>query len=186
MAAAADGVTSDEEAVSDEVTASDKVSRPRPSRLDLVLGLIAVALLVLAFVQVRHESPDEQRDDARAEVFEVADQVAVRLTSMTRGTVEKDFDSFLALTTGELRRSFESQGELFTTLVKDSQVQSKGAVVQHGIMKIDAKRAEVLVATSAEVVNKETPEGEAREYRMRIVLVLVDEQWRAESLELVA
>lgn len=150
-----------------------------------LLGVM-IALTVLLVVQLRQPDPQKDEDRRRTEVVQVADDVAVRLTSMSKETLDEDYKAFLSLTTGDLRDSFEGQGELFTSLIKDSAVQSKGKVVAHGLVKVTRSKAEVLVATRADVTNKEAPEGQTREYRMRVTLVRSGHAWLADSLELVA
>lgn len=152
----------------------------------LVAALLAacVGLGGLLVAQGR-EHGDSYPTEERAHVLTVADRVAVGLTSMSQQTLKQDYAAFLDLTTGDLRSSFEQQGELFTTMFAASKVRSAGKVVAHAVVSLERDRAEVLVATRAQVRNKETPKGEARQYRMRIELVRDDGTWLARSLELV-
>lgn len=149
-----------------------------------LLIALCVALGGLLVAQWRgHGDPYPSAE--RAHVLTAADQVAVGLTSMSQQTLKDDYAAFLDLTTGDLRSSFEQQGELFTTMFANSKVRSAGHVVAHAVVSLERDRAEVLVATRAQVHNKEAPNGEARQYRMRIELVRGGGRWLARSLELV-
>ncbi len=143
--------------------------------LGVALGLIASGLRTAG-----------RTDDDRQEALAAARQQAVNLTSIDHRTAATDIDRILAGSTGELAAQFRKEKQPLVTLLGTTQSRSQGEVLDAGVVSLNARTAEVLVAVDANVNNVETQMagkgGLLNRYRMSLSLVRVGSGWLVEQV----
>lgn len=163
------------------------------ARLPLVLGGLAVLLLVACVVggyAVYREH--DNRAAARAEqerygeVLEAARQTATAFVNIDYRDPQASFDAVAAGATGEFLEQYEGSTESLVELLTTNESVMSGAVRAAAVTGIDADSATVIVATNGSVSNVSSDEEQtARDFRLRLDLLLVDDVWRTNNLEFV-
>ncbi len=157
----------------------------RGGRLLAVLG--AAALLTVAAsgyfgVRLFQQHQAERRDQ---DILAAARQLALNFTSLDYRHYDQDSKNVLNLATGDFRQQFASQTSNLTQLVTSNKSVSEGQVLDAGIARADAKSASVLVAVDSKVTNVSAPQGQARNYRLQVDLVLQGGRWLTSNVEFV-
>ena len=163
-----------------------RILRPRRRLLLGALLLALLAAITIGVFQLKQLQGNSRDAELSASAVQVATQVVTHLTSVTSTTAPADLKRLLGETTGAFRDQFSQQENLYSKLLNDSQVSSKGTVVQAGVESIQPGKATVLIAAVAEVKNNTAAGGQHRVYRMRVSLERDGDRWLASNMELVA
>ncbi|MEU9823386.1 hypothetical protein [Pseudonocardia alni] len=164
------------------------MSRPRfrlPSRsLALPIGLGVVALLLAALVTVLAvRLAGGTGDDEPALV--AARQTATDLLTIAPDTADATLRRLEDGTTGEFHEQLGSRSGTFAGTIRDAKVSSTGEVSAAGVAERGPGRAVVLVSADSTVHNAQVPDGEPRQYRMRMTVEQEDGRWLVSRLEFV-
>ncbi|RRO17966.1 hypothetical protein EIL87_06765 [Saccharopolyspora rhizosphaerae] len=151
--------------------------------------VVAVLLLVVLVVAGTHfhnaAAAAAAKDESDRRAVAVARQAALGLTNISAQTVEQDTQRLAALATGAFADQFAQQTTAFRDIVTGSQVTSRGEVVEAALSHSDGRTAVALAAVRATVGNAAAPEGQQRQYRLRITLEKTAETWLVANLEFV-
>lgn len=163
------------------------------ARLPGVLAALAVLLLVACAVggyAVYREH--DNRSAALAEqqrygaVLEAARQTATAFVNIDYRDPQASFDAVAAGATGEFLDQYVGSTESLVDLLKTNQSVMTGAVGAAAVTGLDADSATVIVATNGSVSNVSSNEEQtARDFRLRLDLLLVAGEWRTNNLEFV-
>lgn len=157
------------------------VAQPRYRRIIWAgIAVLLAALIVQTILVVRAERAEADRRDAT----EVAERVAIGLTSFHADDRGKELAKLKHDLTGALQRQVTSERALLDAM-KDFKASSTSSVELAGVEAKGKKSCRVLVAVTARVKNQDAPTGEARLYRMRLTLYDVNGRWRASAMEMV-
>ncbi|MET7768441.1 hypothetical protein [Nocardia sp. NPDC005366] len=181
-----DAATDDAPAVPLEHNAAP-VIRGRRRRIAVIST--AVALIVAAFavsgfsVWHHHQLTQEQR--RTAEFTAAARQGVVALTTLDFNHAPEDVQRVLDNSTGSFREDFKSRAEDFTTVIRQSQVSTEGAVNGVAVESMTEDTAVVLVAATSQVTNSAGAKQEPRAWRLSVTVTRVDGQIKMSKVEFV-
>lgn len=154
-------------------------------RLVVVLAaavtVLAVLVAGLAVAIVR----DRGQADRRTAILAAARQEAVNFTTLDYRQFDRDTARVLDGATGTFRQQFQDRIAELRTLVTDNQAVTSGQVLEAGLVSADAQTARVLVAVDSKVTNKAAPQGQLRNYRLRVELREVNGRWLASDVQFV-
>lgn len=161
-----------------------------PAEVRRTGGLVAATLLLVGLVVAGthfHNSARAaaERDESDGQAVAVARQAALDLTNISAQTIDQDTQRLAALATGAFSDQFAQQTTAFRDIVTGSQVTSRGEVVEAALSRSDGRTAVALAAVRATVGNAASPEGQQRQYRLRITLDKTAETWLVANLEFV-
>ncbi|MFI6763974.1 hypothetical protein [Streptomyces sp. NPDC050355] len=166
--------------------ATEAVRAARESRvLPVVLaGVLAVLVVLSGFFGVRlyQQHGEEQRSQ---DILAAARQSAVNFTSLDYRHYDRDSKNVLKGATGDFKEQFTAQTKELTKLVADNKSVSEGHVLEAGIAKAGDTSARVLVVADGRVTNVAAPQGQARNYRLQLDLVLEGGRWLTSNVEFV-
>ncbi|MGG7575074.1 hypothetical protein [Streptomyces sirii] len=166
--------------------ATEAVRAARESRaLPVVLaGVLAVLVVLSGFFGVRlyQQHGEEQRSQ---DILAAARQSAVNFTSLDYRHYDRDSKNVLKGATGDFKEQFTAQTKELTELVADNKSVSEGHVLEAGIAKAGDTSARVLVVADGRVTNVAAPQGQARNYRLQLDLVLEGGRWLTSNVEFV-
>jgi Mce-associated membrane protein len=153
-------------------------------------GLVVATLLLIGLAALGthfHNAAEAaaERDESDRQAVAVARQAALGLTNISAQTVDQDSRRLTALATGDFREQFAQQSTAFRDIVTGSKVTSRGEVVEAALSRSDGTTAVALAAVRATVGNAASPEGQQRQYRLRITLEKTGETWLVANLEFV-
>ncbi|TWG08066.1 Mce protein [Saccharopolyspora dendranthemae] len=152
----------------------------------LVMATALLVGLVVAGTQFQNSArAAAEREESGRQAVAVARQAALALTNISAPTVEQDSQRLASLATGAFSDQFAQQSPAFRDLVTGSQVTSRGEVVEAALSHADDRTAVALAAVRATVGNAGSPEGQERQYRMRITLEKTAGTWLVANLEFV-
>lgn len=147
-----------------------------------VLALVAVAAGVLGYLR---ERAAQTAETDRQVAVQAARQEVITLTSIGKATAQDDLARLLDGATGSFKQQFTQQSDAFKQVLDQSGVESKGVIQEAGVLDSKDGAATVLVAATATVKNTQTPDGAARQYRMKVSLQKQDGKWLVCDLEFV-
>ncbi|WP_406689798.1 hypothetical protein REH65_28060 [Saccharopolyspora sp. ID03-671] len=147
------------------------------------LLLIGLAVLGTRFHQTAQAEAEEEESDRQA--VAAARQAALGLTNLSARTIDQDARRLAGMATGAFKDQFASQATAFRDIVTGSQVTSRGEVVEAALERSDGRTAVALAAVRATVGNAAAPEGEQRQYRLRITVEKTAQTWLVANLEFV-
>ena len=153
---------------------------PQAAAMVLAAGLVAVATLLL--LRLNDANAEE---DSRQSALQVARQVAVGLTTVSKDTAQQDVSHLMDMATGSFKDQFSQQADVFRKVVQQASVTSKGTVAEAGVSSVDGDTVTVPAAVSASVQNADAPSGEQRQYRMKMQLQHDGDRWLVSDLEFV-
>ncbi|MEV7381519.1 hypothetical protein [Streptomyces lydicus] len=150
----------------------------------VLAGVLAVLVVLSGFFGVRlyQQHGEEQRNQ---DILAAARQSAVNFASLDYRHYDRDSKNVLKGATGDFKKQFSAQTKQLTKLVGDNKSVSEGHVLEAGIAKADDKSAQVLVVADSRVTNVAAPQGQARNYRLQLDLVLEGGRWLTSNVEFV-
>jgi Mce-associated membrane protein len=170
---AVDEPTADEPVVTDEPAASRqrRLRLPRPS-LALAAAALAVALTVGfvaagVYMTLHHQRVVAQQERS-AEFAAAARQGVVTLMSLDFTRAKEDVQRIIDNTTGDFRKDFEGQAEIFTQVAQESKVITEATVNSVAVASMTQDTATVLVAVTTNVSNAASQEQQPRSWRLSV------------------
>jgi Mce-associated membrane protein len=162
----------------------------RPFRLRVgSIGALAVVAVLLAgvagwlAVQLRSDAADRSRDEA---ILAVARQTVVNLLTIEPSSTDAAMTRLRRSATGEFAQQLIAQTDAFRQVVDGAHVTATGGVSEAGLKAITDDQATVLLSAVGTVKNDEAPQGEPRQYRMRLDLQhQPDGAWLVSKLDFV-
>jgi Mce-associated membrane protein len=164
----------DEPAATVEPAATSRQRRlrlPRPS-LALAAAALAVALTVGfvaagVYMTLHHQRVVAQQEQS-AEFAAAARQGVVTLMSLDFTRAEEDVQRIIDNTTGDFRKDFEGQAEIFTQVAQESKVITEATVNSVAVASMTQDTATVLVAVTTNVSNAASQEQQPRSWRLSV------------------
>lgn len=161
-------------AVTDEPAAASRQRRlrlPRPS-LALAAAALAIALTVGfvaagVYMTLHHQRVVAQQERS-AEFAAAARQGVVTLMSLDFTRAEEDVQRIIDNTTGDFRKDFEGQAEIFTQVAQESKVITEATVNSVAVASMTQDTATVLVAVTTNVSNAASQEQQPRSWRLSV------------------
>lgn len=157
---------------------------------DRLVGLVLLAVLV-GLVAFGLTCAKDVREGARSRsagesAVKAARTEVLALTTIGFDTSDAGIKRILDGATQGFRDQFEDQAKAFRAALTDSKVTSTGDVASAGLTKLAGDKAEVLVAATGTIKNKDTKSSQPRNYRLRVDLERVDGDWLVSNMEFVA
>ncbi|MDJ0340984.1 hypothetical protein QMK19_08860 [Streptomyces sp. H10-C2] len=162
------------------------VGSARRSRV-LPASLAGAAVLLTALsgdlgLRLYQQHQQERRDQ---DIVAAARQSALNFTSLDYRHYERDSANVLNGATGDFKKQFAAQTTELTKLVGTNKSVSEGQVLEAGIARSDGHSARVLIVVDSKVTNIAAPQGQARNYRLQLDLVLQGGRWLTSDVEFV-
>lgn len=154
-----------------------------PTAIALVVALVGALVFTIWFgIKLAQGFGVEQ---GRSNALAAAKDVAVNFTTYDVGTAEADMKRLVAGFTPSL--SGEGAQNDVLAQVRKGEVKSTGEVTEAGVISYDpvGDVARVLISVRAQVSTREEPGGQAREYRMEMLMVNRGD-WLADRVEFVS
>jgi hypothetical protein len=151
-----------------------------------VLVVALVALLAFGFHQaqdVRENARDRSSGEA---ALKAARSEVLALTTLSATSSDADIARILRGATRSFRDQFEDQAKAFRSALVTSKVTSTGEIASAGLTRLKSDSAQVVVAATGTVSNKDTPQAKPRNYRLRVDLEKVGGRWLVSGMEFVA
>jgi len=149
-------------------------------------GLIVVALLVFAVERALAWHDDRQRADDEESAAAAASAEVEGLIDVSASTSAEDINKLLDGATAGFRDQLEEQADRLRKALTKNRVTATGEVVSVGVVKLEDRRATVIVAAAGTVENEQAADAEPRNYRLRVDLQKSGDQWLVSGLEFVA
>lgn len=151
-----------------------------------VLGVtILIGAIAFGSIQFRDLRDHDQREQARQDVLTLAGQQVLDLTTLDSTNVAARIRTMQARSEGTFKTQLSALAATFSSVIKKGAVRSTGAVNAKAVVLLSATRAEVIVASTAQVSDGKT-QSEARTYRFAVDLVLKNGDWLISGMEFVA
>ncbi|HVW45232.1 MAG TPA: hypothetical protein VHC18_28165 [Amycolatopsis sp.] len=125
-------------------------------------------------------------DADRDNVVLAARQEVLNLVGLSSTGTDAAYDRLLSGATGDFRTQLTQQADAFKQAVTQGQVVSTGQISEAGVEQLGADSATAIVVASANIKNTQAPQGENRQYRLRLTLQRQDDHWLVSQLEFVA
>ena len=148
----------------------------------LLVVLLVAALVVVGFL-VADARASARAEADRATVEEVAQSVTGDLTSINGADSQQNLNRLLGQATEPLRSQLTGLSQVFSTILRQGQVNSQGQVVAAGVESIGGGNANVIVGVNTLVKNSQAPTGLPRNYRMMVTLRYESGLWRASGVD---
>jgi hypothetical protein len=166
-----------------------RVREAREGRPVVLWVLVAVLALgcVVGGIQVAHARGSRDRSATQQERYaaamSAADDVATAFVNVRHDTAARDLRRIGDLSTGPLKARYVDDVGRLVRAVRQQHTVTVGEVVWAGVVHVDSTGATVLVATHGTRSDRQT-EGEevARDLRLTIELVPVDDHWLATEI----
>ena len=154
-----------------------------PTRL-LTVAILAGAL-VFGSYQVQDLRRNDERDQARKVVLELAENQVLDLTTLDATNVSKRIASMQERSEGGFKKQLSALAATFTSVIKKGGVKSSGAINATAVVSLTSSKAEVMVASTAQVVDGKS-QSEARTYRFAVDLTKKNGRWLIANMEFVS
>ncbi|MFD0823851.1 hypothetical protein ACFQ0D_37255, partial [Micromonospora zhanjiangensis] len=135
----------------------------------VLLAVLCAALVALG-VAGRDWYADRQLATAHQQALAAARQTTVNFISISASSVDNDLRRISAGATGEFREQFDRGQPQVRSAVVENKVESRGTVLQAGLVSGDTRTAVALVAVDATVKNVHAPAGRPSHYRIQVDL----------------
>jgi Mce-associated membrane protein len=149
-------------------------------------AVIVVALLVFGGERALAWQDDRQRVDDEKSAAAAAKAEVEGLIDVSASTSAEDIDKLLDGATAGFREQLEEQADRLRKALTKNRVTATGEVVSVGVVKLEDRRATVIVAAAGTVENDQTDDAEPRHYRLRVDLQKSGDHWLVSGLEFVA
>lgn len=167
----------------------------RPGRRGLNAALAALAVLLAAAcvfggVLVRQERSDRQQAAAEQErygdVLAAARKEIEAFVNIDYRNAQESIDAVAAGATGDFAKQYDSSAKNVLKILTRAKSVMDGTVVWAGVVDADRDSASVIVATNGTVANASTDNKPvARQFRIKVDLVLEDGDWLTNNVEFV-
>ncbi len=154
----------------------------------LVAVLACLAVVGGAVCVWAHQTSDRDAEgqDRYGEVQQAASDEVVALLNIDYRDSQATIDRVTEGTTGEFKKQFETSTGGLVDLTTNAKSVMTGEVLWAGVVDLDQDSATVIVATTGTVTNTVTGgETAARNFRIKVELVLEGGRWLTSGLEFV-
>ncbi|NYJ01124.1 hypothetical protein HNR19_001822 [Nocardioides thalensis] len=135
---------------------------------------------------VQAVKPADDEDQARwAAILDAASGMATTFLNIDYRDLDATRQAVLERATGAFQTQYEKSFKAITKLTERMESVQSGEVVWAGISSADDDSATVFLATNTKVVNVNTPQPQAKPYRMQIELELQDGDWLTRDLRFI-
>jgi Mce-associated membrane protein len=149
-------------------------------------GVVVIALVVAATWIAILEQTASARDADRAAAVATARQTVITMTTTDPTRAQESFQQLTELATGSFGQQLQAQSDTFVRVVQGAGVTSRSEITESGFVAGDDRRATVLVVANSVVQNSQAPQGEPRQYRMKLELDKQGDRWLVSNLDFVA
>jgi Mce-associated membrane protein len=146
----------------------------------LLVAVLAAACVVggIQVAQARDARARDATQHARyAEAMAAASQEATAFVNVDHETAEEDLARIAAGATGQPRERYTDDVDRIVRSLRRDRLVTEGEVLWTGVVRVDATGATALVATTGTRADRRAAEPEARDLRLRLQLVPVDDEW---------
>jgi len=160
-----------------------------PARLDLLLAVVAVALIAVAAVLfLRGGQSDEQKAAGQyAEIVKAAKQETIAFLTIDHTKMDDITDAVLDGATGEFKKEYTTSLDSLKDAAKQQESFATGTVDEAGVSEADADSATVFVSAASDVRNKGTDgKTETRAWRIKLTMNREGDRWLVSKLEFVS
>lgn len=167
---------------------------PGPARrsflvLLLVTALLAVVAVVGGFLAYREHDTRSRaatEQERYGAVLAAATQEAEAFINIRYDRAQESIDAVASGATGTFKDQYTSSADSVVQVLKQERSVMDGKVVWAGVVDVDQDSATVIAATSGTVANVQTDnQPVARNFRLRLDLVLEDGVWLTHDLQFV-
>ena len=159
--------------------------RSRPSVLVTSLAAVLVVLVGAGVALMLHNRALTSAAADRIAALQVAQAVAINLTTFSPQDVASQIQTLNSESTGSFRDQIAGYSEAFQAVLKQGDVKSTGTISAAGIEKFDGDTAAAVVTVAARLTSAQNPQGEPRSYRLTIGLQRNDDKWLASNVNFV-
>jgi Mce-associated membrane protein len=149
----------------------------------VVLAAALAGLLVWQGLALRSEHLDDQRRD---QALRVAQSQVIDLTTMDSGTVTSKIQAMSARASGSFKEQLTGITQAFVDAVTRSKISARGSIDSAAVSAYSHDRAEVIVASTANVTSGENAQPVIRTYRMKVSLEWISGRWFITGMEFVS
>lgn len=128
---------------------------------------------------------DESEQETWNDVLDTATAVTEAFLNLDYQDLETTKTAVLAGATGDFAEQYEASFDDLSTLTVRAQAVQTGDVIWAGISSVDPDSAVVMIAANTTVDNKLTDAPVAYPYRLKLELVLVDDEWKVSDLSFI-
>jgi Mce-associated membrane protein len=167
----------------------------RPGRRGLTIGLGVLVLLlagacVFGGVLVAQERSDRQHAEAEqdryGDVLAAARKEITAFVNIDYRSAQESIDAVAAGATGDFAKQYDSSTKEVLKLLTRAKSVMDGEVLWAGVTDADHDSASVVVATTGTVANTSTGNKPvARQFRIKVDLVLEGGDWKTSNVEFV-
>jgi serine/threonine protein kinase, bacterial len=178
------------------------VPPPRRSALPLVIGAVVLTVLLagaIAFAALQFADAPRRPEAAPTQPSATAEQgppewqpyvdagkeFALALMSVSAATIDADIEKILAGSTGAFHDDFEERSEDFKKVTRESNVSTSASVNEAGLEDSSEDAAQVLVAATTKVTNDANANQEPRQWRLRMTIEKVGDEFKTSKVEFV-
>jgi Mce-associated membrane protein len=147
-----------------------------------VFVLLAVAL---GFFGTRFYTRHQQQE-RYDEVVYIARQLVVNITSLDYQKFDADVQRVVDGATPEFGKEFSSRAQAMKQAIVANKAVSTSQVLEAGVVSANKSAAQVLAVVDSQVKNAAAPNGQPRNYRMRMDLIRSNGRWLVKNLAFVA
>jgi Mce-associated membrane protein len=135
---------------------------------------------------VQAVKPADDEDQARwAAIIDAASGMATTFLNIDYRDLDATREAVVQRATGAFQRQYEKSFAGITKLTERAKSVQTGEVVWAGISSADEDSATVFLAVNTKVTNINTPQPQAKPYRMQIELELQDGDWLTRDLRFI-
>lgn len=153
--------------------------------LTIGLAVLAVALAAATGWLTWELHGESAASAQRTAVLTAARQEALGLTTLSRQTGARDYQTVLAGSAGSLKQQLSQGRADFLKTLSSADVASAGTILDAGIVSVHGGTATVLLNVQATVRNKQASKPETRLYHWQAALVDSGGRWLVTSMEFV-
>jgi Mce-associated membrane protein len=189
-AVSAESVAGDTDDIPDADIPDAQTDRERRHRSWVRLGLVGVAVAILAAALGSSGFfgwslwQQRQLDIAGQQAQQAAIAYAHTLTSINSNNVDENFKQVLDGATGEFKDMYTRSSVQLRQLLIDNKATARSTVVDSAIQSKSRNQAVVLLMIDQTVTNTDHPDPRVDRSRMKVTMEKIDGRWLASKVEL--
>jgi hypothetical protein len=154
----------------------------------LVVAVVALAVLVPFQIRSYNHARSNSETALRQQATVAITTAVVELTSPSAATADTYVKDMLSRSTGPFKDQLAQIATTFASTVKKAGVTATATVASSGISSLNVKdrKVSMLVAVVQELKNNQTPKGEPRYYRLKVVAEKKGDRWLISDMRFVA
>jgi Mce-associated membrane protein len=152
----------------------------------VLLACVCVVGGVMAWRTHENRERAQAEQERYGDVLAAATDEAEAFINIRYDDAEESIDRVAEGATGEFKKQYSSSTEGVLKVIKQEKSVMDGKVLWAGVVDVDQDSATVIAATSGTVANQQTNnQPVARNFRLRLDLVLEDGRWLTNDLQFV-